>query len=129
MTQVAPPITAVTPAPPPEQYVIEPPPPPVVGAARAAEARGPPRHRARSPATILSYPREAIRAGVSEGPRGRAAVRSTRRARSPTSTSSSSEPRGVFDKVVRAALETWKFKAEGEKYVGEVEINFTLKDE
>ena len=34
-----------------------------------------------------------------------------------------------LDKVVRAALETWKFKAEGEKYVGEVEINFTLKDE
>jgi hypothetical protein len=30
---------------------------------------------------------------------------------------------------VRAALENWKFKAEGEKYVGEVEINFTLKDE
>ncbi len=40
-----------------------------------------------------------------------------------------SDPPRVFDKVVRAALEGWKFKAEGEKYVGEVEINFTLKDE
>ena len=40
-----------------------------------------------------------------------------------------SDPPRVFDKVVRAALENWKFKAEGERYVGEVEINFTLKDE
>ncbi len=40
-----------------------------------------------------------------------------------------SDPPRVFDKAVRAALEGWKFKAEGEKYVGEVEINFTLKDE
>jgi len=41
----------------------------------------------------------------------------------------SSDPPRVFDKAVRNALEGWKFKAEGEKYVGEVEINFTLKDE
>jgi TonB family protein len=40
-----------------------------------------------------------------------------------------SDPPRVFDKVVRAALEGWKFKAEGERYVGEVEINFSLKDE
>jgi len=39
-----------------------------------------------------------------------------------------SEPPRVFDKVVRAALQDWKFKAEGERYVGEVEINFSLKD-
>ncbi len=35
----------------------------------------------------------------------------------------------MFDRAVRDALEEWKFAAEGEKYSGEVEINFTLKDE
>jgi TonB family protein len=39
-----------------------------------------------------------------------------------------SEPPRVFDREVRNALSTWKFKAEGERYVGEVEINFSLKD-
>jgi hypothetical protein len=28
---------------------------------------------------------------------------------------------------VRDALIKWKFKADGDKYVGEVEVNFTLK--
>jgi TonB family protein len=40
-----------------------------------------------------------------------------------------SNPPRVFDRAVREALQGWKFQAEGEKYVGEVEINFTLKDE
>jgi hypothetical protein len=35
----------------------------------------------------------------------------------------------VFDNAVRSALQDWKFRAEGEKYTGEVEVNFTLKDE
>ena len=39
----------------------------------------------------------------------------------------SSEPPKVFDSVVIEALKEWKFKAEGEKYVGEVEINFKLQ--
>ena len=39
-----------------------------------------------------------------------------------------SEPPRVFDKEVRNTLADWKFKADGERYVGEVEINFTLKD-
>ena len=41
----------------------------------------------------------------------------------------SSDPPRVFDKAVRARWKDWKFHAEGERYVGEVEINFTLKDE
>ena len=41
----------------------------------------------------------------------------------------SSEPPRVFDRVVRNALEEWKFRPEGEKYTGEIEINFQLKDE
>ena len=40
----------------------------------------------------------------------------------------SSDPPRVFDRAVRSALEEWKFKPEGEKYTGEVEINFSLKD-
>ena len=37
--------------------------------------------------------------------------------------------RYTTDRAVRDALSRWKFKADGEKYVGEVEVNFTLKDE
>jgi periplasmic protein TonB len=38
------------------------------------------------------------------------------------------EPSKYFDRAVIAALKTWKFRAEGEKYVGEVEVNFKLSD-
>ena len=41
----------------------------------------------------------------------------------------SSEPPRVFDSVVSNALQDWKFRPDGEKYTGEVEVNFTLKDE
>jgi len=41
----------------------------------------------------------------------------------------SADPPKHFDRVVIDALKEWKFKAEGEKYVGEVEINFSLKIE
>jgi outer membrane biosynthesis protein TonB len=40
----------------------------------------------------------------------------------------SADPPRHFDKAVVDALQEWKFKAEGEKYVGEIEINFSLKD-
>ncbi|HXX86316.1 MAG TPA: TonB family protein [Casimicrobiaceae bacterium] len=38
------------------------------------------------------------------------------------------EPPRVFDQEVIRALSQWKFQADGEKYVGEIEVNFTLKD-
>jgi len=38
------------------------------------------------------------------------------------------EPARHFTQAVIDALKEWKFHAEGEKYVGEVEINFALKD-
>ena len=41
----------------------------------------------------------------------------------------SADPPRVFDRVVTNALADWKFRPEGEKYTGEVEINFQLKDE
>ena len=125
VTSTAPPITAVTQAPPPQEYKIEPPAPPVVQA--------PPKPAIRRGIVKLSgddpgYPREAIRAGVQKG-RVVARLQIDEKGNVTEVNIVSSEPRGVFDKVVRGALETWKFKGEGEKYVGEVEINFTLKDE
>ena len=126
VTQTAPPITAVTPAPPPQEYKIEAPPPPVVVQAppKPAVRRGISKIAGDDP----SYPREAIRAGVQKG-RVVARLSIDESGKVTDVNIVSSDPRGVFDKVVRAALETWKFKAEGEKYVGEVEINFSLKDE
>ena len=125
VTQSAPVITQVAPTPPPEQYVIQPPPvvaPPAPP--KPAVRRGIVRVSGDDP----SYPREAIRAGVSKG-RVVARLSIDEQGKVTDVNIVTSEPRGVFDKVVRAALEGWKFKAEGEKYVGEVEINFTLKDE
>jgi protein TonB len=40
----------------------------------------------------------------------------------------SADPAKHFDRAVVAALKTWKFRGEGEKWVGEVEINFKLAD-
>jgi protein TonB len=126
VTQVAPPITAVTPAPPPTEYKIEAPPPPVV-------VQAPPKPAVRRGISKIAgddptYPREAIRAGVQKG-RVVARLSIDENGKVTDVNIVSSEPRGVFDKAVRSALEGWRFKAEGEKYVGEVEINFTLKDE
>jgi protein TonB len=117
-TPQAPVITAVTPTPPPETYVIAP--PPVVEAPPA-----PPKPAVRRGIVRLSGDDPA---GVSKG-RVVARLQIDEKGNVTDVNITQSEPRGVFDKAVRAALERWKFKAEGEKYVGEVEINFTLKDE
>jgi periplasmic protein TonB len=39
----------------------------------------------------------------------------------------SADPRGVFDRSVIEALKSWKFSAEGEKYIAEIEIGFKLQ--
>ena len=125
VTSNAPTITAVTPAPPPQEYKIEAPPPPVVQAPpKPAIRRGISKIAGDEP----SYPREAIRAGVQKG-RVVARLSIDEKGNVTDVNIVVSEPRGVFDKVVRAALEGWKFRAENEKYVGEVEVNFSLKDE
>ena len=41
----------------------------------------------------------------------------------------SSNPPRVFDREVIEALSQWKCTAEGQRYVGNVEVNFSLKDE
>ena len=122
----APVISAVTAEPPKEPHVIAPPPPTVTAPAPAKPAvrRGIVRLSGDDP----SYPKEAIRAGVAKG-RVVARLQIDEKGNVTEVNITVSDPPRVFDKVVRAALEGWKFKAEGEKYVGEVEINFTLKDE
>jgi periplasmic protein TonB len=125
-TQSAPVISATTATVPTEPHVIAP--PPVVQAPPA-----PPKPAVRRGITRLSgedpsYPREAIKAGVAKG-RVLARVMIDEKGNVTEVIIVSSEPPRVFDRAVRAALETWKFNAEGEKYVGEIEINFTLKED
>ncbi len=118
-------ITAVTPTPPTEPHVIAPPAP--------VEAPPPPPKPAvrRGIVPIVRedpvYPREAIRNGIEKG-RVVAKVFIDEKGNVTDVQITSSEPPRVFDKEVRRALALWKFKPEGEKYVGEVEVNFTLKD-
>ena len=122
-TTTAPPISAVTQVAPTEPHVIAPPvaaPPPPKPAVR----RGIVRIAGDDP----TYPREAIRGGIGKG-RVVARLSIDEKGNVIEVNIISSDPPRVFDKAVRNALEGWKFKPEGEKYVGEVEINFTLKDE
>jgi protein TonB len=126
VVQQAPTITAVTPEPPPKQdYVIAPPPPVVAPPAppKPAIRRGITRVAGDDPV----YPREAIKAQISKG---RVVVRLLidEKGNVTDVIIVSSDPPRVFDRAVKQALEEWKFRAEGEKYTGEVEINFTLKD-
>jgi protein TonB len=74
------------------------------------------------------YPREAIKAGVEKG-RVLARLQIDERGNVTDVQIVSSNPPRVFERAVRDALIKWKFKADGEKYVGEVEVNFTLKEE
>jgi periplasmic protein TonB len=118
-------ISAVTPTPPTEPHVIAPPvveapPPPPKPAVR----RGIVPIEREDPV----YPREAIRAGVGKG-RVVARVNIDEKGNVTEVVIVSADPPRVFDRAVKTALERWKFKAEGEKYVGEIEVNFTLKDE
>ena len=125
--QQAPVISAVTPAPPVEPHVIAPAPvveAPPAPAPKAAVRRGIVKISGSDP----SYPREAIRAGVAKG-RVVARLQIDEGGNVTSVNITSADPPRVFDKVVRDALQGWKFRADGEKYVGEVEINFTLKDE
>ena len=38
----------------------------------------------------------------------------------------SADPPRHFDRAVQDALRQWKFAADGEKYVGEIEVSFKL---
>ncbi len=72
------------------------------------------------------YPRDAIRAGIESG-RVVALVTVDERGGVADIAILASEPPRVFDRAARSALEAWKFKPEGERYQGEVELRFNLK--
>ncbi len=122
----APVITAVTPTPPPEPHVIQP--PPVVAMPAPAPKPYVRRGVACNQIEKPTFPRDAIRAGVQKG-RVEARLSIDEKGNVTAVDITSSEPPRVFDKVVKGALETWKCEADGSKYVGVVEVNFSLKDE
>ena len=119
-------ISAPTAVVPTEPVVIAPPPPVV---ATPAPPKPAVRQGVSCPgADKPSFPREAIRARVEKGKVD--AILSIDEKGSVTDVRiTNSEPRNVFDRVVRDTLTTWKCSADGTKYQASVEINFTLKDE
>jgi protein TonB len=124
-TTAEPVIAAVTPAPPVEPPVIAPPAPPAPPPPpKPAVRKGISRISGENP----SYPREAIKAGVSSG-RVVAYVYIDEKGNVTEVKIMDSHPPRVFDREVIRALSDWKFQPEGEKYIGEVDLNFTLKDE
>ena len=126
-TTTAPVISAVTPTAPTEPFVIAAPTPapiPVIAPPKPAVRRGVVRISGDDP----TYPKDAIRAGVAKG-RVVARLLIDEKGNVIEINFVSQDPPRVFDKAVRTALQGWKFNAEGERYVGEVEINFAMKDE
>jgi protein TonB len=117
-------ITVVTPEPPKAPAPIveapkpPPPPPPKPAIRRGGQLEIVERE-------LPTFPREAARAGVERGTviarmqiDGNGHVTDVQIV--------SSDPPRVFDREVRRALMMWRFKADGEKYVGEIEIGFKL---
>jgi len=122
-------IASVTATPPPEPVAIAP--PPVVEAPPAPPP--PPKPAVRRGIVPIEredpvYPKDAIKRQISKG-RVVARLNIDEKGNVTDINIIVSDPPRVFDRSVREALEKWKFKADGEKYVGEVEVNFTLKDE
>ena len=71
------------------------------------------------------YPKAAIRAGIEKGTVV-ARVMIDEKGNVTDVIIVSADPPRHFDRAVIDALKNWKFTAEGEKYVGEIEINFKL---
>jgi protein TonB len=116
-------ISAPSITPPTEPHVIAPPAPPAPPAPKPAIRKGiVPIERVEP-----IYPREAIRAGI---PKGHVVARLFIDEKGLVTEVRivESDPPGVFDKETKRALSLWKFQAEGEKFVGEIDLTFTLKD-
>jgi protein TonB len=71
------------------------------------------------------YPRAAIRLGIDKG-KVVARLNIDEKGNVTNVTIVSAEPPRHFDRAVIDALKAWKFQADGEKYVGESEVNFKL---
>jgi periplasmic protein TonB len=124
-TTQAPVITAVTPAPPPpEPYVIAPAvvAPPAPPAPKPAIRKNP----KRTSGADLEYPRAAIRSGIEKG-MVIARVLIDEKGNVTDVVILQSDPPKVFDRVVIDGVKEWKYSAEGDKYVAEIEVVFQLK--
>jgi periplasmic protein TonB len=115
-------ITQVTQAapvapPPPVPVVVAPPPPP-----KPAIRRGVKRLSGEYP----EFPKEAIRKQIEKGSVV-ARLQIDEKGNVTEVTIVSADPPRVFDRAVIDALKDWKFSAEGEKYVAEIEIGFKLQ--
>ena len=126
-TTTAPVISAVTSTAPTEPHVIAPPPVVAVIAPPAPPKPAIRRGIARVSGDDPVYPRAAIRAGIERGS-VLARVMIDEKGNVYDVIIVKAEPARHFTQAVIDALKEWKFHAEGEKYVGEVEINFALKD-
>jgi periplasmic protein TonB len=114
-------ISAPTAVVPTEPVVIAP--PPVVAAPKPAIRKGlVPINRVEP-----VYPREAIRAGIAKG-HVIARLSVDEKGNVTDVRIIEADPPGVFNKEVTRAMMLWKFQPEGEKFLGDVELNFTLKD-
>jgi len=122
VSNTAPVISAVTATPPTEPHVIAPPAPPPPPP-KPAIRRGITRIAGDSP----EYPRQALKDNVLSG-KVVARLVIDEKGNVAEVTIVSADPPRYFDRAVISALRTWKFNAEGEKYVGEVDINFSVKD-
>jgi len=118
-------IAAVTPTPPPEPPVIA---PPVV----APPPPAPPKPAVRRGIVPISrvspeYPRDARRRNIDNG-RVIARLNIDEKGNVTDVKIVEANPPQVFNRSVIEALSQWKFQADGEKYVGEIEVEFKLTD-
>jgi protein TonB len=118
-------IAAVTPTPPPEPVVIAPPvvaPPPPPAPPKPAVRRGiVPISR-----VLPEFPREAERKGIASG-RVVARLYIDEKGNVTDVKIVEANPTRYFDRAVISALSQWKFQADGEKYIGEIEVEFKLE--
>lgn len=123
-TQSEPVISSVTATPPVEPHVIAP--PPVVVAPPAP----PPKPAVRRGVTPIFrvepiYPKEVIRAGVESG-KVVCRLSIDEKGNVTDVRIVESTPPRVFDSTVIRALSQWKFQPEGDRYIAEIEVNFSL---
>jgi protein TonB len=124
VTNTEPVIAAPTITPPVEPHVIEPPPPPAPPPPKPAIRRG-------GQLVVIDkvdpvFPERARRDGVERGTVVARLQVDEKGSVTDVRIVSASPPR-VFDREVIRALSLWKFKAEGDKYEAEVEVNFVLQ--
>ena len=120
--QAEPVIAAPTTTPPPEPVAIAPPPIVAPPAPKPAIRRGITRKSGDNP----DFPQEAIKKNISEGT-VIARLNIDEQGNVTEVKIVEAHPPRVFDREVIRALSQWKFQADGEKYIGEIEVNFTLQ--